>query len=81
MRLVHETGVGFSFSPFVVINCRPGEGAKSCRYLVGDITGGAGLHCAKFVPELAQRIDARCATGTFVAVAINCPGRHPEEVL
>lgn len=81
IKLEHEAGVRFDFSVFVVINCRPGAGALTCRYLVGDIVGGAGLHCAKFEPVLSGRIDQRVAEGTMIAQAINCPGRAYEETL
>lgn len=82
IKLVHPIGIGFDFSDHVRDVCRPGDGTRTCRYLVGDILGGdGGLHCARLDPELAARIDRRVADGTFVAQAINCPGRPPEEKL
>lgn len=80
IKLVHSLGPSFDFSPFVVANCRPGAGADTCRYLVGDFFG-PGLRCGKHVPALARRINERVADRTMIAVGDNCPGRLNEEVL
>lgn len=80
IKLVNQ-GFVFDFSPFVLATCRPGS-VETCRYLVGDIVGGdGGLHCGKFVPALAARLDRRVADGTIIARGDNCPGRPPEEKL
>lgn len=83
-KLVHETGFAFGFTDHVRDVCRPGDGARTCRYLTGELPmfgGGSGLHCARFYPALAARIDERVAEGTMVAQAINCPGKPYEAVL
>lgn len=81
IKRTHPLGFEFDFSAYVWDVCRPGAGADTCRYLVGDIIGGAGLHCAKFQPQLAARLDARVAAGTFIARGDNCPGRPYGDVL
>lgn len=76
----HPYGPRYDFSPFVEATCRPGAGAATCRFLVGDIAGGA-VTCAKLEPVLAEQIALRHAVGSMIARGDNCPGRPYGEEL
>lgn len=76
----HPYGPAYEFSAFVERTCRPGAGAATCRFLVGDIAGGA-VTCAKLEPVLTEQIALRHALHSMVARGDNCPGRPYGEEL
>lgn len=55
----------------IVVCCRPGSGADTCRYLA---VGAGGWTCLKLTEQRAY-LDHRVATKTFTAHGDNCDGR------
>jgi hypothetical protein len=56
--------------------CLPGQGSKTCRYLVVGSGGDAGgWICGKLHEPLAAIIDVRVESSSMTARGDNCEGR------
>lgn len=53
--------------------CLIGKGQACCRYVVGDISAGGAIRCAKHEP-LGRYLDKRVQEGRMIAQGDNCEG-------
>jgi hypothetical protein len=58
----------------VANTCRPGEGFKTCRYLMMRCTEPRGWGCGKADGTFKSILDDRVAQNSIVAQGDNCPG-------